>query len=376
MNIVIAGDFCPQNKTAKLFEEGDFQTVLGDIKCYLKTRDYSIVNFECPVISGSEIPMIKSGGNLCCASSGVDAIKWAGFNAVTLANNHFRDFGNDGIKNTITTIQKRDIDIVGGGINIADASTILYRNINGKLLAIINCCESEYSIATDSDCGSNPLNPIKQFYEIIEAKKQADYVIVIVHGGHEHYQLPSPRMQETYRFFIDAGADAVINHHQHCYSGYEVYHGKPIFYGLGNFCFDKRNYDPNWYRGYLVELQFNKSVCFCLKPYSQCEEKSEIRFLEGKAFDDFFSNIDKLNSIISSENELRKHFNEYLETRSKSLINVMTPYTGKFLSTLHVKGLIPSLFPKRKYLLLKVMLTCETHRDSFIYYINKQINSL
>lgn len=43
-------------------------------------------------------------------------------------------------------------------------------------------------------------------------------------------------MQEIYRFFVDIGADAVINHHQHCYSGYEVYKEKPIFYGLGNFC--------------------------------------------------------------------------------------------------------------------------------------------
>jgi poly-gamma-glutamate synthesis protein (capsule biosynthesis protein) len=45
-------------------------------------------------------------------------------------------------------------------------------------------------------------------------------------------------MVETYRFFIEAGADAVVNHHQHCICGYEVYKGKPIFYGLGNFCFD------------------------------------------------------------------------------------------------------------------------------------------
>ena len=49
-----------------------------------------------------------------------------------------------------------------------------------------------------------------------EAKKKADFVLVIVHGGSEHFQLPTPRMQATYRFFVDAGADAVVNHHQHC----------------------------------------------------------------------------------------------------------------------------------------------------------------
>ena len=87
----------------------------------------------------------------------------------------------------------------------------------------------------------NPLLPIQQFYKIQEAKENADYVLVIVHGGIEHYQLPTSRMIETYRFFIDAGADAVVNHHQHCYSGYERYKSKPIIYGLGNLLFDNPN---------------------------------------------------------------------------------------------------------------------------------------
>lgn len=49
------------------------------------------------------------------------------------------------------------------------------------------------------------MNPIAQYYDMQDASRKADYVIVIFHGGMEHYQFPSPRMQETYRFFIDAG---------------------------------------------------------------------------------------------------------------------------------------------------------------------------
>ena len=98
-------------------------------------------------------------------------------------------------------------------------------------------------------------------------------MLVIVHVGPEHYQLLIPRMKEMYRFFIDVGADVVVNHHQHCFSGYEIYKEKPIFYGLGNFCFDwigKRN--GMWNEGLLLSLtlDLNHKRQFVLIPYRQC----------------------------------------------------------------------------------------------------------
>lgn len=58
-------------------------------------------------------------------------------------------------------------------------------------------------------------------------------------------------------YYVDCGADAVINHHQHCYSGYEKYNEKPIFYGLGNFAID---WHPNdlWTTGIFVILSTNR----------------------------------------------------------------------------------------------------------------------
>lgn len=161
----------------------------------------------------------------------VDAVKYAGFDVCTLANNHILDYGTTCCLDTKRLLEEDGIKTVGIGENLSRAADILYLKKENETLAIINCCEHEFSIATEETAGANPLNPIQQYYKIQEARQSADYVLVIVHGGHEYYQLPSPRMKETYRFFIDAGADAVINHHQHCYSGYEEYKGKPIFMG-------------------------------------------------------------------------------------------------------------------------------------------------
>lgn len=201
MKILIAGDFCPQNRVAYNFDSELFATVLSEARKLTESVDYSIVNFECPVIDELKQPIIKCGPNLYCSEKGVQAVKWAGFDCVTLANNHFLDYGEYGVRSSLSFFEKYELDTVGGGVNIHDASKILYKYINGSCIAIVNCCEHEFSIASDQKAGSNPLNPISQYYSIKEAQKHADYVLVIVHGGHEHYQLPSLRMQELYRFF-------------------------------------------------------------------------------------------------------------------------------------------------------------------------------
>ena len=335
MEVLVTGDFCPQCRVAELFDKSEFDTVLGEVKPIIEHVDYSIVNFECPVTTGDEKPIEKYGPNIQCTEKGMEAVKWAGFDCVTLANNHFLDFGEGGVNHTLEACKKYGIDSVGGGLDLHEASQILYKKIDGKTLAVVNCCEHEFSIATETTAGSNPLNPIKQYYAILEAKKNADFILVIVHGGHEHYQLPSPRMQETYRFFIDAGADAVVNHHQHCYSGYEMYKEKPIFYGLGNFCFDKPNYfEGLWEYGYMVKLQFAKSISFDIIPYKQCKERPTIALLKDQA--SFNNQLLELNTIISDKQKLLEQTAIYYKNSSEKTHFAFEPYYGKILMKLYM----------------------------------------
>lgn len=371
MKIIIAGDFCPQHRVADFFESGNFEYTLGAVRNTISEADYAIVNFECPVTRGDEKPIEKCGQNLRCSEKGMEAISWAGFDCVTLANNHFLDYGKEGCEHTLEICKKYGIDTVGGGMNIDEASKILYKNLDGKLLAIINCCEHEFSIASETTAGSNPLYPIQQFYTIREARYNADYVLIIVHGGNEYYQYPSPRMKETYRFYIDAGADAVVNHHQHCYSGFEIYRGKPIIYGLGNFCFDtKVKKTANWYKGYFVEISFDDLIDFKLTPYLQCGNKAVVQKLSEKDMEEFRKEIEIINRIITDNGELKKKYDSYLRSCNDRISCLFEPYNNKYLRILHKLKLLPSLISKQKKITILAYLQCESHLPKVLKYLS------
>ncbi len=369
MKILVAGDFCPQYRVVTLLEGRRYCAVLGDVRDIVNKADYALVNFECTITKGAEQPIEKCGPNLHCSVCGVETLKWSGFNAVTLANNHFYDYGNEGVRNTLAACEMYGIDTVGGGSNIMEASKTLYKKINGETLAIINCCEHEFSIATETRGGSNPLNPIQQYYAIQEAKQHADYVLVIVHGGHEYYQLPSPRMQETYRFFVDAGADAVVNHHQHCYSGYEVYKEKPIFYGLGNFCFDSPTHrNDNWNKGYMVMIEMGQSVKYELIPYQQCGENGAVRMLDAHSYD---NKIKELNAIIDNFSELKKNANRFYESRVQVYSNVLEPLQNRYYLGMKRRGWLHSFITSQRKIRAHNYICCESHRDLLTYFFEK-----
>lgn len=366
--IIIAGDLCPKNRVASLFDEGKYEDVLSEVKPKIVSADYSMVNLEAPIVNGKGTPILKAGPNLKCSNKVIGAIKYAGFKGVTLANNHFRDYGEDGVLNTLKELHNKGVDFVGAGKNLLDAAFTKFLKIKEDTIAIINCCEHEYSIATKKSAGSNPLIPIDQYYAIQEARSKAKRVFVVVHGGIEHYQLPTPRMVKTYRFFIDAGADAVINHHQHCYSGYEIYNNKPIFYGLGNFCFDwngKRN--SNWNYGYLIKID-TETLAFEIIPYRQCDEQPNIRILDGEEKEGLFKKLDELNEIIRNTDALEENLYK-LSTKNTRGFDPFHPYTNSYLCGLYRRGLLPSFVSKKKLMAIQNKIECESHLERLSYVI-------
>ena len=368
--ILFVGDYCPIGRNKNLFENNKFSDVFGDFKLLTSQADFCIANMEAP-LTKSNTAIEKTGPNIKVSTSFLKPLKEIGFDAVTLANNHIMDYGKDGLKSTINVCEREGVQFVGAGENIIKARQPLLLNLNDRKIAIINIAENEFCAAEADQYGANPLNVITNHYDIQKAKKENDYVIVISHGGREHYQLPSPNLRERYRFFIDSGADAVIGHHTHCFSGFEYYNEKPIFYSLGNFIFDyKEKYQKGlWTQGYGLMLKIDdENIDFDLIPFNQGRKtKSKLEFLSKKERIIFDTKIVELNSIIANDDLFKIAWSNYIKTQKKSYKSNLF-IQNKYIRALISRGFLPAFFfhsKKHKTMLLNLF-RCESHREIMI----------
>src|SRR5690606_37754227 len=154
-------------------------------------------------------------------------------------NNHILDYNERGVFDTLAFCAENNIATVGAGKDKWNAREPYFLESRRGRIAILNIAENEWASSTNSSAGANGMDLLNNIKQIQEAKAVRQFVFVIVHGGHEYFNLPSPRMKEQYRFYIENGADLVVGHHTHCISGFELYRGRPIYYSLGNFLFTK-----------------------------------------------------------------------------------------------------------------------------------------
>ncbi len=377
-SILITGDFCPIKRNQTFVESADFDAIFGEFATLSNQADLAITNLECPLTETNN-PIEKSGPAIKANPRSIEALKYAGFKLVTLANNHIMDFGSEGLQSTLDVCAKANIETVGADKNVNEARKPYVTIINGLKIGFLNFAENEFCTTKGDEYGANPLNPVANFYDIKNTKEQVDFLFVIVHGGREHYQLPTPRVRENFRFFIDAGADAVVSHHTHCYSGYEMYNGKPIFYSLGNFIFDyKKKYQKGkWTQGYAVQFLIeNTTLQFELIPYVQGRsESATLQLLNSSQREDFDKSISDLNATISDDQRFFSAWNDYITTQKDSyeaLLFVQNKYIRKLMSM----KIWPKIYFRsrsHKTILLNLF-RCETHREIMTDVLSKNKN--
>ena len=380
--VLIAGDYCLTGRATKMSVE-ELDMSFCEVKKVVSEADYAMVNLECAVFENAQEPIKKIGPNLHCDNKALQNLKDVGFRCLALANNHFADFGDDAVKESLSMIDSFGFDRVGAGMDVNQAQQTLYVEVNGIRLAVINCCEHEFTTAETSKAGCNPLDVIDQYNAIIDARKQADFVLMLIHGGSEHYQLPTPRMQQTYRFFLEVGADVVVNCHQHCYSGYERYQGKMIFYGLGNFFFDSvREKNRSWNEGYMLTLSFSDDVSFEIIPYAQCTDKIGVRLFSMEEKRQFGSKIDELNATILNKSVLAESFSKWISAHANDYYWVFRLPVSKWEKRFHKiraiikkddEDLCDSFLTQPRVLTLLSYARCESHRDVFVELLKRMV---
>jgi poly-gamma-glutamate synthesis protein (capsule biosynthesis protein) len=202
--------------------------------------------------------------------------------------------------------------------------------------------------------------------QIKEAKATHDKVIVIVHGGHEYYNLPSPRMQKQYRFYADQGADIVVGHHTHCISGNEVYKGVPIYYSLGNFLFTKNNPNDEWYTGLILEVDISSEGIDCqIHPVRQEKESFKLTLIEDIDKEDVLGRFETYSNVINNPDELLNNWKMYIEKQSKEYLNYWSPLAS--IENRYISGILRRLgvnFINKKAASLHLnLMRCEAHLD-------------
>ncbi|MDN3676677.1 CapA family protein [Flavobacterium paronense] len=372
IKIGFTGDFCPWRRVEKEFQTDNWQPLFEETKPFFESNDLNVIDLECPLTTSSNA-ISKTGPHIKSHPQTASILNYLNCKLVATANNHFKDYGWEGMQETYEALNKHHISWLGSGANFEEASKTFYWKKEDVTIAFINAAENEWTTTFGAEPGCHPIDLANVFNQIQEAKKTADFVVIVAHGGHEHYELPSPRIKKWYRFFVDAGANAVIAHHTHIISGYEVYKEAPIFYSLGNFCFDWEGLQNlPWNKGMLVRLGFekNKPITFETEFVYQNSEQVGLSLLNETDKKVLQEHLQKLNTIIADDTLLESEFNKYVATW-KALMNTwIQPYKGKIMAGLYKRGFLPSIITKRKKLLYTNLIRCEAHRDILLQSIN------
>ena len=371
INILITGDFAPINRVEELCLKGDIKAVFNNFIEVFQNNHLNIVDLECP-LTLAESTRPKTGPYQKAHPATIKALKYADVSLVAMANNHIMDYDNQGVKDTLELCKQNDIATLGIGSSKNEAAKPYSIKLEGKRIALLNYADNEFLSTPDGSYNCNAIDPVDMHYDIAKVKEEHNYVIVMIHAGNEFYHLPSPRTKKLYRYLVDQGADAILSHHTHVFSGYEIYKGKPIFYGLGNFVYDwpgKTNSD--WNRGYVVRLSISEKLDFEIIPLKQGNDQPGVFKLTDKEKAVFDADIQELNTIIASDELLEAEFQKYCQSVFPMYDAFIEPNFGRYIVALQKRAWIPKLLSRQKRLFHLNLSRCESHRDVLLRLLKK-----
>lgn len=221
--------------------EYDFMHNFQDVKKYFKGYDLVIGNLEL-TFGGPDRPY-ASFPCFNTPDSFLDAVKDAGFDLLTTANNHSMDTGKAGLIRTLDKLDEYGIEHFGTYRSQQERDTIFYKEVNGIRFAFLSYTYGTNGIPVPDDYLVNLIDGNNMTADIREAKQHADVVVVMPHMGNEYETSPRDVFVEWADRMFDAGADIVLASHPHVLQRMEyrsLDHGEGIhdgfiIYSLGNF---------------------------------------------------------------------------------------------------------------------------------------------
>lgn len=233
------------------------------------------------------------------------ALKNAGFNVVSLANNHTLDYGVEGLAQTIEALETVGIKYAGAGMNLRLARQPATFQVSGQRVSILaysmTLPETFYAGRNNAGTAFGHENHVRE--DVIAARKQADIVLVSFHWGQEGKTELREYQIRLAHLAIDSGASAVIGHHPHILQGIERYKDGVIIYSLGNFTFG--SYSMSSARSAVAELRFSNARLERLRLFPINVNNFEVQFqpkqLHGKMADAVIADLQTLSAALNTD---------------------------------------------------------------------------
>ena len=366
ISILVGGDICPIGANEILFQEGNASEIYNDAMIELDAADISVCNLESPFIN-TKNPINKTGANFGVSPLCINGIIAGKFDAINLANNHALDHGESGLISTTDTCDNAGVAYFGAGKNLNTARKPWIKKIKGKRIAFIGVAEHEFSIAGKSSWGANPMDIIELTRSLSIIKDKCDFIIMLIHGGKEHYPYPTPNLQKYCRFMIDQGVGAIICQHSHCIGSYEYYNGSPIIYGQGNFIFEAtKGSNSNVLEGMLVKFIIQDDLKCIAQWIPVCQSIGQpgVQLMQSQRSKEILASFENRSGYILNADFVEK---EWIENCLKDKYNYASRIMGynralRFLNRkLH---LTDWLYNNGSKMLQRNVVRCETHKEA------------
>lgn len=257
VTIILGGDvMLGRSVEIQTRKQGDYRYPFLKIEEVLETADIAFVNLENPIIENC--PPHNSGFTFCANPNMLEGLTYAGIDIVTLANNHTLNYGNKGLEETTSHLQKRGIAYTG----LENLATI---EKNGTTFGFIGLDKAQLG---------NPVLTEAERKLIEESDTKVDVLIVAPHWGVEYKETALPGVRTFAHELVNLGADVIVGAHPHWVQDREYIDERgnvivkrrdeatdviekytPIYYSLGNFIFDQM-WSEETKKGLLVKLVF------------------------------------------------------------------------------------------------------------------------
>jgi poly-gamma-glutamate synthesis protein (capsule biosynthesis protein) len=269
--ILACGDILLSRTPGKRAAEHGFRYLFAGIRDLVSEADIAFANLENPVsYLGTPYPGKPPNVTFRADPATLFGLAWAGFDVLSLANNHMNDYGAHAVGETLDFLDLLGIARSGAGRDLEEARSPAILERDGVRFAFLSYAEPVYSVTaarsvresrsqdSEDTMLDGPLQPaavkgqpaettgvaLAAMEDVIadirsvRESLEPDYLFVSVHWGDEHQHIPNAFQRALGRAVIDAGATAVLGHHPHVLQSLEHYGDGFIVYSLGNLVFD------------------------------------------------------------------------------------------------------------------------------------------